>query len=388
MEIRGGASDSAHNSVRKVEPINWAEKLNLNERRVPAEPLIKGETAQTESHKFGINTNETVTFSEEAFPTVELVDEKSKAHNGKATAGDSKTVEGPPGKAPAAEHPAAEAKSGQGESIDGKTETAPGSKASSSEAVKSTPESTAIKAQPRGISEWSDAELSNRKFQLSLAETATQADCVELVKLQEELVARRGGGMSMPERTALIERAAQAPRVEVAPPTVSTVEAPSTTFSSNLGRGLNGGFAFLGVFGGGMQVGHGIDMLRDGQMLDGSVTTMSGLSNTTAGTAALLWSSPAGSTFAMRAGGVGAVLDGSLNLYNGYNNGDSAQMVDGGVRTGLGGTMLYGGTAGMYAASAYAGWSVGRFLGGLHVAENKTVDDCVTDVLYNAFFAS
>jgi hypothetical protein len=411
MEIRGAASERAS----KVEPINWAEKTDLNERRVPQERAPKGGTGGGVETPVESVNGDRVTLSDDLFPEVDIVDEHGKlldalqdnhagasgveskaghVQDGSSAAHSPKSLDKPGTTIDAAPTATEVALTPELELVPaGASQHAPiGARVNAGGGMFSQPGEL---AQPKPISDWSNAELMNRKYQLSLSQVASEADCVELVKVQSELMARRGGVMSAPEAGASVPEAKLsvpeklAPVIETAPGPTAVVEtAPSgQSFSSTLGRGVGGGFAFLGVFGGGLQVGHGLDLVRNGEYLDGSVTMMSGFSNASAGTAALLWNNPAANTFAMRAGGVGAVLDGGLNLYNGIQSGDDVKILDGGVKTSLGATMLYGGTTGLYAGSAYAGWSVGRFIGGCEVSQGRTVDDAVTDFFYNALYA-
>jgi hypothetical protein len=372
----GGEIREVGGGHRKVEPINWTEKTDLNQRRVAHEQPKKVGGG-------GINETDHVTFSDDIYQPRREVSAPSGRGETRLVPATSGRGETRLGESRSVQHvkqtPAPEIAS---------TSTATKTEATTPkvELAKPNPEVAQAPNGPKPMNQWSNADLANRKYQLSVSGMANQADCVELVQLQEELVRRGGRGTVM----------AETPRVEVkATNTVAPVEnaspiesVPGKGFSSTLGRAVGGGFAFLGIVGGGMQVGAGIDMMKNGQFLDGSVTTLSGFSNTAAGTAALWMNNPVAGTFAMRAGGAGAVLDGGLNLYNGYQRGDQAQMLDGGVKTGLGATMLYGGTAGLYAGSAYAGWSVGRFIGGTSTGDGKTVDDHVTEFFYNALFAS
>ena len=193
---------------------------------------------------------------------------------------------------------------------------------------------------------------------------------------------------SKPGRTGVVSTSGEPVRT-ASTPEPATVEAGSKplAFKSAAGTGFTTTLGVVGLVGGSMETVNGIRMINNGNVGEGIVQTSAGLANSTAGGASLFASRSAlAGNMAMRAGGVGAVLDGGLTMYQGYQKGDSAQMVDGGVRLGLGGVMMAGGPAGALAGAAYGGWSVGRWIGGQEIGD-RTVDEHVTTAMTSVIYS-
>lgn len=399
----------------RVQPINWTERADLNQRRtanphfnqrpeggvpieeVPQLDIYDGETPLSRAGSFGKEAR----YSSESGA-------KAKAES---------MTERIPERKP---EPRAEPKTKSNPEPNPKPNPEPNPEPLAE--VKPAPKAP-ITVEPQAVAQISPKTVAQTMQEMPLADLqakraalikAGTADSIsELVFVNEELAARGqfrsvlGSGarqgnpaaLSAPEPTAVAPECPMSPTVKLSPdqlpPAVRSMnlhpeEVNSSflkSFAGPLARVTTYGFGALGVVGGLFQMRNGVDEMLAGNYGEGSVTSLSGLCNTTAGGAAFFSSMPLANSLATRAGGLGALLDGGLQLYKGYTTGNEVQLVDGGVKTTLGGTMMTGGPVGWCAGAAYAGWSAGRFLGGVKVSGESTLDDVVTQGIYNMFYA-
>lgn len=409
----GDISPIGDRSSARVQPINWTEKANLNQRRtgnpslnqrsevvappedVPQLDIYDGETPLSSSRQTG--------------RTPYRMPEETKTGTPR-TAG-TKTVDGKPAEPKSVAPKSAELKSAAPES------------AAPTSIEPRTAEPNVAPAKPELKPTLQEASLADLQAKRTALINAGTADSITELGFVNEELAKRGQFRSALEPGVRqgSPAALSAPESAVSSPKSAAVSAPESAlpgatvklspeqlppavrdlnlhtedvnssflkqFASPLGKVVSYGFGTLGVVGGLFQLSAGIDEMRAGNYGEGSVTSLAGICNTTAGGATFFANMPFASALATRAGGVGAMLDGGLQLYKGYTTGNDVQLLDGGVKTTLGGTMMSGGPVGWCAGSAYAGWSAGRFLGGLKVSGESTVDDVVTQGIYNLFYA-
>lgn len=396
----GDISPIGDRSSARVQPINWTEKANLNQRRT-GNPSLNQRSE-------GVAPPEDV-------PQLDIYDGETPLSSSRQTGralhqvpAETKTV-APREAQPKAAEPT---KTAEPKKAEATTKAAEPTKAEpTTKAVEAkTAEPNVTPAKPERqptLQETSLADLQAKRTALIKAGTADSI--TELAYVNEELAkrgqfrsalepgARQGNpaALSAPESTVSAPEPTVKLSPEQLPPAVRDLNLHTEDvnssflkqFASPLGKMVSYGFGTLGVVGGLFQLSAGIDEMRAGNYGEGSVTSLSGICNTTAGGATFFAGIPFANALATRAGGVGAMLDGGLQLYKGYTSGNDVQLLDGGVKTTLGGTMMSGGPVGWCAGAAYAGWSAGRFLGGVKVSGESTVDDVVTQGIYNLFYA-
>ncbi|NDD30812.1 MAG: hypothetical protein EB084_21355, partial [Proteobacteria bacterium] len=149
---------------------------------------------------------------------------------------------------------------------------------------------------------------------------------------------------------------------------ISTLERPRGSNTRAAERpavvmeGVNRGLGAMAAAGGVNQIGAGVEKLKKGEAVDGSVDLAAGALNTVGGTGMA-----AGGNLAQVGGrlvGAGLVVDGGRDLVNGVANGNVEQTAVGGVKTVGGGALIAGGTAAATVAPVA--------LGGLAVYEGGT----------------
>lgn len=414
-----GPIGNSQDSNWKVQPINWSEKVNLNERRVPNPP---GKPSGNMSEDLFVKSDEGFWGEPSLGGDAPEPAKGGAPEHGSPVVEDHRASRAPD--AHAANAPDAHAANAP--------ETTPiepvappvKSPAPGAEVVPETyPPAVKIvnTAQPT-LSEMPSAELQAKRT--ALIKSGTGHSILELESVNQELARRglfRNAFYGAPETTPPVtaETATRVP-TEPRPPVPKTIAAPKpvvapesaiapkppatsvgvapdtpsvtssnpySSFLTPLGKVTTFGLGALGVVGGMFQIRHGVDELSNSNYFEGGMSSISGVCNTTAGGATFFSCIPFANTLATRAGGLGAIFDGSNLLVKGYQNNNEIQLLDGGVRTSLGATMLTGGPVGWCAGSGYAGWSAGRFIGERKVYGNETVDDLVTRALYNTFFA-
>jgi hypothetical protein len=105
---------------------------------------------------------------------------------------------------------------------------------------------------------------------------------------------------------------------------------------------------------GGLETAHGINELREGKTVDGSLDVTAGLAGVTSGAATTATAFTSATTvagvglgaLAAGAGGVVAVADGVKDIYHGIKDGDTEKGVVGGIKTAAGAAMIAGACTG------------------------------------------
>ncbi len=179
------------------------------------------------------------------------------------------------------------------------------------------------------------------------------------------------------EPTVVKEQAPVKPQTHVEAPHDPKPEA--STFRSGVGKTLGGGLSVLGIVGGVGEVKQGVQLLKEGKNLEGTVNLTAGTADITSGTAGLLYTMGRTGlgTIAGKAGGIGSIASGIGDGIQGIQNRDAEKGVEATVKIGLGaGTLIR--AASPYATAGLVGWSTGRMIG-THVGwGGENIDTKVT----------
>ena len=124
----------------------------------------------------------------------------------------------------------------------------------------------------------------------------------------------------------------------------------------------------------GLQVKGGIEQLQHGDPANGVANVAGGTANGTASLLALTGRMSG----AVRAGGMGAVIDGVNDIYQGRKTGQTFRGVEGGVKTAAGVAMLSGTAAAGPAAVGYVAYTGTRAGLSVKIWGDKTGNDSVT----------
>lgn len=170
--------------------------------------------------------------------------------------------------------------------------------------------------------------------------------------------------------TAKPEVRQQKPHVENKP----AAPAEGSTLRTWAGKTVGTGLGFLGIAGGIAETKQGIEQIKNGQKLEGTLNVTAGASDVTSGTASVLytWGKTALGSTAAKAGGVGQIMGGMSEGIQGIREKDQEKQVEGGIRVGLGVGMLT--RFSPQATAASAGWVAGRFIGSHVKIGEQTVD--------------
>lgn len=130
------------------------------------------------------------------------------------------------------------------------------------------------------------------------------------------------------------------------------------------GRIAFGGLSVMGIVGGAYEIKDGIQQLKSGKHLEGTLNTTAGVSDITSGTASLLYTFGKEhlGNFAAKVGGIGSITSGLAEGIDGFKNKDDEKKFEGSLKVTLGAGMLFSSTAAI-STSAALGWGVGRFAG-------------------------
>ncbi|MBX9567373.1 MAG: hypothetical protein K2X77_00695 [Candidatus Obscuribacterales bacterium] len=141
--------------------------------------------------------------------------------------------------------------------------------------------------------------------------------------------------------------------------------APKSELRTWAGKTVGTGLGFLGITGGISEAKLGVDQIKNGQKLEGTLNVTAGVSDITSGTASVLytWGKNAMGTVAAKAGGAGSILSGASEGIQGIRTNDQEKQFEGGLKVVLGVGMLQTASrVSPLSASAMAGWSGGRFI--------------------------
>jgi hypothetical protein len=154
---------------------------------------------------------------------------------------------------------------------------------------------------------------------------------------------------------------------------------PAFLKNPTVAKGLGGTLGVIGVGAGCYQTYQGFQMINQGDTTAGGLTVAGGVANTGSGVLGLTmlgktapaWAGPV----ATRLGGVGTIIGGGLEIYNGIQTGDNFKIGEGTMYTTTGTLMLAGGATpvGMSAAGFAGSYGATRF-----VMEHTGGDKAVT----------
>lgn len=154
---------------------------------------------------------------------------------------------------------------------------------------------------------------------------------------------------------------------------------------SMAGKFVNGGFGALSVVAGYYEMKDGVSDLLRGKLVDGTLKTAAGVSDSGSGLATIAYGfgKKALGTAAGKLGGASAIFSGAGETIQGIRENDTEKKVEGGIKLTLGAGMFASGPTAALSASGLAGWGAGRFIGTRVGWGGENIDSKTTRVLDN-----